>query len=251
MSKLDQISEDEIGRFAPAAPVRALLERHPGARVLDWGCGRGDLVLWMRQRGWDAVGIDIDPRYVENGRKSFSALGVDPTALAHASELRSIASNQFDIVVSYMVLEHVTDLAATARDMRKALRPGGVGLHLYPGRWRPVEAHVGVPFAHVFQGRTRRRILELFVRRGWDRRSHWGLAEATNSEIVEKFSTYLDESTRYRSRREILRTFRDAGFSARISMTDHRLARPQGPLPESLLRVCVAPLVTSHLRLDG
>jgi len=251
MSKLDQISKNDSERFAPAAPIRALLERYPGARVLDWGCGRGDLVLWMRQRGWDASGIDIEPRYVENGRKSFAALGVDPAALAHASELEDLAADPFDIVVSYMVLEHVTDLGATARDMRKVLRPGGVGLHLYPGRWRPVEAHVGVPFVHMFQGRTRRRILEMFVRSGWDRRSHWGLAAASDSEIVERFSDYLEESTRYRSGREILRTFRDAGFSARISMTEHRLARPHGPLPESLLRACLAPLVTSHLRLDG
>lgn len=251
MSKLDQISEGDSARFAPPAPVRALLERHPGARVLDWGCGRGDLVLWMRQRGWDAFGVDVDADYVENGRKSFRALGADPTSLVHSSELDEFESRPFDVVVSYMVLEHVTDLEATARDMRRVLRQGGVGLHLYPGRWRPLEGHVGVPFAHWARGSVRRRILELCVRRGWDRRSHWGLEGATVPEIVDRYSEYLEHNTRYRSTREVVRTFRDAGFSARISMTDHRLARPHGPIPEPVLRAALASLLTAHLHVGG
>lgn len=208
-------------------------------------------MLWMRRHGWDAFGVDIDPDYIENGRNSFKALGADPTALIHASDLAGFEVNPFDVVVSYMVLEHVTDLAATAQEMRKVLQPGGVGLHLYPGRWRPVEAHVGVPFVHWFGASGRRRILEFCVQRGWDRRSHWELDAAPNAEVVDRFASYLEENTRYRSNREIVRAFQDAGFSARISMSDHRLARPQGPVPEPIIRASMGQFLTAHLLIQG
>ena len=35
-----------------------LLSVPPGARVLDLGCGRGELTAYLAQRGWDAEGMD-------------------------------------------------------------------------------------------------------------------------------------------------------------------------------------------------
>ena len=205
----------------------------------------------MRRNGWDAYGVDIDADFIHNGRRSFSALGVDPSVLVHASELETHGRRPFDVIVSYMVLEHVRDLESTARAMRRVMQVGGCGLHLYPGRWRLREAHTGVPVAHWFRGARSRRVLERCVKRGWDHRSHWGMDVATDEEIVDRFMTYLEENTRYRSNPDIVGTFEAAGFAAKISMTDHRLARPHGPVPEPLLRASLARLLTAHLLLEG
>src|SRR4051794_7691456 len=39
------------------------------ARILDVGCGRGDTVAWLCENGWDACGVDVDDRYLANGRQ--------------------------------------------------------------------------------------------------------------------------------------------------------------------------------------
>jgi 2-polyprenyl-3-methyl-5-hydroxy-6-metoxy-1,4-benzoquinol methylase len=53
------ISRIEACRLRFAVPKRAF-------RILDWGCGRGKLVLWLRELGHDAVGADIDDRPFAN-----------------------------------------------------------------------------------------------------------------------------------------------------------------------------------------
>ncbi len=40
-------------------------------RVLDWGCGRGQAVVRLRQLGYNAAGADIDAESIENGRRYF------------------------------------------------------------------------------------------------------------------------------------------------------------------------------------
>ena len=40
-------------------------------RVLDWGCGRGRAVAWLRERGFDACGVDIDRKVLRNGHELF------------------------------------------------------------------------------------------------------------------------------------------------------------------------------------
>lgn len=48
-------------------PDLAVIAAHvrPGARVLDIGCGEGELMAALRDRGCDARGMEIDPELVE------------------------------------------------------------------------------------------------------------------------------------------------------------------------------------------
>jgi len=43
-----------------------------GARVLDAGCGQGEVAAWLADRGFDAVGIDIAPAAIGRARRLFS-----------------------------------------------------------------------------------------------------------------------------------------------------------------------------------
>jgi 2-polyprenyl-3-methyl-5-hydroxy-6-metoxy-1,4-benzoquinol methylase len=62
------VSRIEACRSRFAVPRRAF-------PILDWGCGRGKLVLWLREQGYDAVGVDIDPRPFANGKELFDTKG--------------------------------------------------------------------------------------------------------------------------------------------------------------------------------
>lgn len=75
-------------RYAGAAPIwsgrvnRALeslaAEWAPG-RSVDLGCGEGGDAIWLAERGWDALGIDLSATAVARARERAVALGLART----------------------------------------------------------------------------------------------------------------------------------------------------------------------------
>ncbi|MBE7418666.1 MAG: methyltransferase domain-containing protein [Ideonella sp.] len=60
--------------------------------------------------------------------------------------------SSFDVVVSNWVFEQVQKYPDGIRKPHRVLKSGGIALHLFPPRWKPVEPHVHVPLAGVLQG---------------------------------------------------------------------------------------------------
>lgn len=127
--------EETAGYFAlhdpgdPSDPLVArisgivdLLAAHtPGRRLLDVGCGNGDLLALAARRGWFAVGIDGSPAAAAvAGRRSGTH------ALAAAFPDAGLEPGSFDAVVMLDFLEHVVDPRATVAAARALLAPGGV-----------------------------------------------------------------------------------------------------------------------------
>jgi 2-polyprenyl-3-methyl-5-hydroxy-6-metoxy-1,4-benzoquinol methylase len=101
-----------------------LMGRHlPGVarpRYLDVGCSTGFVVEAARDRGWTAVGLDLNPSAVEYGR----GRGLDLRAVA--LEDAGFEPGSFDAVSLFDVLEHLLDPLRTLRASARLLRPGGI-----------------------------------------------------------------------------------------------------------------------------
>jgi SAM-dependent methyltransferase len=112
-------------------PLRSLAERSPG-RLVDVGCGRGDLGAYLVERGWAVIGIEPSANACEAAR----VRGVD----AHQGTIETVEFEQgaYDAAVFRHSLEHVTDPVAALRRAREALRPGGLVLISVPnfGCWQ-------------------------------------------------------------------------------------------------------------------
>lgn len=93
----------------------------PTGRLLDVGCGTGDLVLAAREAGLEAVAVEPDP---EMAALAGSRLG-DPVGLAGLPDL-PFAGGGFDAMVANFVLNHVDDPRAGARELARVTGPGGV-----------------------------------------------------------------------------------------------------------------------------
>jgi SAM-dependent methyltransferase len=99
--------------------IDAVVAAAPG-RVLEVGCGWGELAEWIaRETGADVVAVDLSPRMVELARER----GVD-ARLADVEEL-PFADETFDVVVAAWMLYHVPDLERGLAEIARVLRPGG------------------------------------------------------------------------------------------------------------------------------
>jgi SAM-dependent methyltransferase len=164
------------------------------ARVLDFGCGEGEGVNAYLALGYDAWGCDIE---LPPDAGSRLRLIEDPYRLPFDSAT-------FDFVFSDQVFEHVRDQHAAAREISRVLRPGAPSLHVFPGRWRPVEPHTFVPLATVLRTAPWLRLwASLGVRNGFQR----GIPAAEVAVLNER---YLRTQTFYRSRRKIRDAFAES-----------------------------------------
>lgn len=100
----------------------------PGMRVLDVGCGTGDVSLLVRElvgeEGY-VVGVDRAPEALAAARSRFAARGIGNAALVEADLEAFVPEGRFDAVVGRLVLMHLSDPAAVVRRLREAVRPGG------------------------------------------------------------------------------------------------------------------------------
>lgn len=99
--------------------VAALLEVHP-RRVLEVGCGWGELAQWVaRETGAEVVPTDLSPRMVELAREQ----GLD-ARVADVQQL-PFGDESFDAAVAAWMLYHVPELDRGLSELARVLRPGG------------------------------------------------------------------------------------------------------------------------------
>jgi SAM-dependent methyltransferase len=88
-------------------------------RVLEVGCGRGELAERLLQAGLEVVACDQSERMVELTR----ARGVD----ARVAEVQDLPfpDGTFDVAVANFMLYHVPDVDRALAELRRVLRGGG------------------------------------------------------------------------------------------------------------------------------
>ncbi len=96
---------------------KGLIEKYSSdKRVLDYGCGTGDLLFHMKQHHWDVTGIE--PNEHARSKAEEKGLTVFP-------ELSKDLKDKFHIITAWHVVEHVHDLLETIRALRKLLHKDG------------------------------------------------------------------------------------------------------------------------------
>lgn len=112
------IYADARGVDPKAAAIELLLERAPD-RVLEVGCGRGDVAERIAAHGVELTALDSSERMVELTR----ARGVD--AVVGDAAALPFGDGEFDAVLAAWMLYHLPDLDAGLAELRRVLRPGG------------------------------------------------------------------------------------------------------------------------------
>jgi SAM-dependent methyltransferase len=107
------------GRQALARPPLAVLTAEAPGRLVDVGCGRGDLAALFVRRGWRATGIEPSA----NAAAAAAAQGID-VRVGTLSDA-PLEAGGYDAAVFQHSLEHTLDPVADLERVRGALTPGG------------------------------------------------------------------------------------------------------------------------------
>lgn len=94
-----------------------------GRRILDAGCGAGPLFEVLRARGAEMAGFDASAAMIELARRR---LGSEANLrVADLGESLPYADDEFDDVVSSLVLHYLRDWGPPLAELRRVLKPGG------------------------------------------------------------------------------------------------------------------------------
>lgn len=90
-------------------------------RLLEVGCGRGELLRGAANAGWNVGGIEMTETFARVAGERFG-VPVEVSPAETAATLRE----EWDVVVLAAVLEHIYDPIALLRRVHDGLRPGGL-----------------------------------------------------------------------------------------------------------------------------
>ena len=132
-----------------------LVQTHlrPGMRVLEIGCGRGDIAPfpWERYSSLRLTGVDLDSEACKNRQ-------MQEFFLLRAGQPWPLADSSFDLALARYVLEHVSDAQNFLDSVWRVLSPGGSFLFLTPNRRHPAALAsrlLPVPWKQTILERTR------------------------------------------------------------------------------------------------
>jgi methionine biosynthesis protein MetW len=97
-----------------------------GSRVLDLGCGSGELLAWLQQeRGCSGYGIEIADDHV----RACVQRGVNVVQLNLEEGLALFEDRSFDVVLQLQTLQHLRN---TEHMLRETARVGRIGIVSFP-----------------------------------------------------------------------------------------------------------------------
>jgi SAM-dependent methyltransferase len=115
--------------------VFELLEPHVDGRVLEVGCGTGNITEFLTKRADEVVGIDPVARFIDRFRTRFAGRSEVDSHRCTLEDLTPPTKDPacFDTVVSCNVFEHIEDHVAALKQAARHLRPGGKAVIFVPG----------------------------------------------------------------------------------------------------------------------
>ena len=101
-----------VSRFAPQ-----------DAKILDLGCGNGISSRLLNQSGFEVVGTDISPLFLEDARK-----WENPDLRYEVCDVVELpfVDESFDVICSNELIEHLPDVETALSEMVRVVREGGI-----------------------------------------------------------------------------------------------------------------------------
>jgi len=146
------------------------------SKVLDFGCGVGEVVEEGVKRGINMYGVDTFDGYYSDWKDKLPESIVDKVSKIENNRI-DFEDNTFDYVISNQVFEHISDYVPSMKEIRRVLKSGGVLLTVFPNYEVWYEGHIGLYFPHRFRAHSymQRKYLTICYKLGLGRKRHMGI----------------------------------------------------------------------------
>jgi ubiquinone/menaquinone biosynthesis C-methylase UbiE len=175
------------------------------AKILDYGCGAGEVVLAGRKHGLDIYGADVFYKG-SNRRKTVEEIGLLGNIIQEINDGRLQFDNgYFDLILSNQVFEHVENIDAVLAEINRVMKKGATLVCLFPSKKVIREGHIGIPFVHWFSKGSQTRYYYTLILRSI------GFGYLKGEESIAQWTRdkldWIDKYTIYREENEIFRSF--------------------------------------------
>jgi ubiquinone/menaquinone biosynthesis C-methylase UbiE len=96
-----------------------------GKDVLDVGCGSGIATQLLAEAGGNVTAVDLTDWAVDTTRRRLTAFALDGDVQQADAEQLPFADESFDLVFSWGVIHHTTDMDRALSELVRVCRPGG------------------------------------------------------------------------------------------------------------------------------
>lgn len=160
-----------LGKTIRIDMIKELLQGYElqGKRILDVGCGAGDLSFLLARRGADVIGVELDAQKVATAnsianRWNFKGLRF---IAGDVTKLDQMNLGQFDMIFCIALLEHIQDDLALFHQVQSMLRSGGQFIMEVPNARRKTVPAVEAEDGHVRPGYVFEDVPELLEQTGF------------------------------------------------------------------------------------
>ncbi len=100
-------------------------------RVLDLGCGTGRHIIYLAERGFLVVGLDISRTALQSAELRLRSIGVkNPVLVLHEMTEMPFTNDYFDAAISIDTVHHgkIREIHQVVDELHRVLRQDGLGL---------------------------------------------------------------------------------------------------------------------------
>lgn len=145
--------------------------------VIDIGSGTGEFLNYLKQRAWSTKGIEPSENARELAKKNYN---ID---VEEESGLRNLASDSYDVLTMWHVLEHVYNLDERMKTIFRLLKNNGIAIIALP----MIDSPDSIKFGKYWAGLDVPRHLHHFSSKTFEL-----LANNYNLKIIDKYPMRFD-----------------------------------------------------------
>ena len=118
--------------LAAMTALFSLMEPPPG-RIVEFGCGTGWLSMYLAQRGYEVLGVDISPDAVRHATAEARARRLATVEFTACDYEAFAGQARLDCAIFHDALHHAESELAALRCAHAALAPNGCVITIEPG----------------------------------------------------------------------------------------------------------------------